>query len=150
MNGKKLGGSLVTLISKEALHKKSPQEITALLYEACINNLEDAKTAINEKDFVLANEKLQKSNDILERLGGGINYEAGIIADQLDTVYNYMADRLVQANYNKDVTAIEEVIKLVTELSSAWHEAMKKSKDSQPKTMKQKANAYEQMAIYDN
>ncbi|WP_245741840.1 flagellar export chaperone FliS [Anaerobacillus arseniciselenatis] len=140
----------MTLISKEALHKKSPQEITALLYEACINNLEDAKTAINEKDFVLANEKLQKSNDILERLGGGINYEAGIIADQLDTVYNYMADRLVQANYNKDVTAIEEVIKLVTELSSAWHEAMKKSKDSQPKTMKQKANAYEQMAIYDN
>lgn len=150
MNGKKLGGSLVTLISKEALHKKSSQEITALLYEACINNLEDAKTAIHEKDFMLVNEKLQKSNDILERLGAGLNYEAGIIADQLDAVYNYMADRLVQANYNKDVTAIEEVIKLLIEFSTAWHQAMKNSKDSQPKTIKQKASAYEQTAIYDN
>lgn len=140
----------MTLISKEALHKKSPQEITALLYEACINNLEGAKTAILEKDFILANEKLKKSNDILERLGAGLNYEAGIIADQLDAVYNYMADRLIQANYKKDAAIIEEVLQLLTQISSSWHQAMKNSKDTQPKAMKQKANAYEQTAIYDN
>lgn len=140
----------MTLITKEALHKKSPQEITALLYEACLNNLEEAKKAIQEKDFILANEKLQKSNDILERLGAGLNYEAGIIADQLDTVYNYMADRLVQANYNKDTNAIDEVITLVKQISSAWHQALKNNKDIQPKAVKQKANAYEQTAIYEN
>lgn len=140
----------MTLISKEALHKKSPQEITALLYEAGLNNLEQAKAAINEKDFILANEKLQKTNDILERLGAGINYEAGIIADQLDTLYNYMSDRVVQANYNKDVKAIDEVIQLVTQIASAWHQARKHNKDAQPKAIKQKANAYEQTAIYDN
>lgn len=139
----------MTLISKEALHKKSPQEITALLYEACINNLEEAKAAIQTKDFVLANEKLQKSNDILERLGAGLNYEAGIVADQLDAVYNYMADRLVKANYNKDVALVEEVLNLLTQISSAWHQAMKNNKDSQPKSVKQKANAYEQTAIYE-
>lgn len=140
----------MTLISKEALHKKSPQEITALLYEACLNNLDAAKIAINEKDFILANEKLQKANDIVERLGAGINYEAGIIADQLDTLYNYMSDRVVQANYNKDVKAIDEVIQLVTQIASAWHQARKNNKDAQPKAIKQKANAYEQTAIYDN
>lgn len=140
----------MTLITKEALHKKTPQEITALLYEACINNLEDAKNAINEQDYILANEKLQKSNDILERLGAGLNYEAGIIADQLDAVYNYMADRLVQANYKKDIGAIDEVLTLVKQISSAWHQALKNNKDLQPKANKQKANAYEQTAIYDN
>lgn len=140
----------MTLISKEALHKKSPQEITALLYEAGLNNLEEAKVAINEKGFLLANEKLQKVNDIVERLGAGINYEAGIIADQLDTVYNYISDRVIHANYHKDVRAIDEVIQLLTEISSAWHQAIKNNKDSQPKATKQKANAYEQTAIYDN
>lgn len=140
----------MTLITKEALHKKSPQEITALLYEACINNLEEAKKAIQEKDFILANEKLQKSNDILERLGAGLNYEAGIVADQLDAVYNYMADRIVQANYNKDINAIEEVLNLVKQISTAWHQAMKDNQDTQPKMNKQKVNAYEQTAIYDN
>ena len=48
-----------------------------------------------------ANKKLQKTNDILHRLGAGLNYEAGIIADQLDTLYNYMADRVIEGN-NKE------------------------------------------------
>lgn len=140
----------MTLISKEALHKKSPQEITALLYEAGLNNLEEAKAAINKKDFLLANERLQKANDIVERLGGGLNYEAGIIADQLDTVYNYISDRVIHANYHKDVTAIDEVIQILTQIASAWHQAIKNNKDAQPKATKQKANAYEQTAIYDS
>ena len=55
--------------------------------------------------------KLQKANDILKRLGVGINYEAGIIADQLDMLYNYMADKLIEANLKKDPEIIKEVIK---------------------------------------
>jgi flagellar secretion chaperone FliS len=144
-----LGGSELTLISKEALHKKSPQEITAMLYEACIYNLEEAKTAIFERDFSLANSKLQKANDILERLGAGLNYEAGIIADQLDAVYNYMADCLIKANFSKDIHTIDEVIKLLIGISSAWTKALLENKDVQLKTVKLKANAYEQNSIYD-
>ncbi|OIJ16910.1 flagellar export chaperone FliS [Anaerobacillus alkalilacustris] len=138
----------MTLITKEALHKKSPQEITTLLYEACINNLEEAKLAIQDNNFSLANEKLQKSNDILERLGAGLNYEAGIISDQLDAVYNYMAECLIKANLNKDVTIIDEVLKLLTEISSAWRKALVESKNVFPKAAKQKTNAYEQHSIY--
>ena len=140
----------MALITREALHKKSPQEITALLYEACLNNLEEAKTAINEKDLLEANVKLQKANDIIERLGAGLNYEAGIIADQLDTVYNYMADLVVKANYNKSIEPIDEAIQLLTQIASAWHEAMKKSGEDTSKVNRQKANAYEQNSIYDN
>ncbi|RXI99554.1 flagellar export chaperone FliS [Anaerobacillus alkaliphilus] len=140
----------MTLITKEALHKKSPQELTALLYEACINNLEEAKAAILNKNYILANQKLKKSNDILERLGAGLNYEAGIIADQLELVYNYISDKLVEANYNKDVSIIDETLKLLIEISSSWHQAMRNNKDTQPKTMKRKTIAYEQTAIYDN
>jgi flagellar protein FliS len=140
----------LTLISKEALHKKSPQEITALLYEACLNNLEAAKIGIQEENLARANEKLQKANDILERLGAGLNYEAGIIADQLEAVYNYMADRLIKANINKDINTIDEVLNLLTDISSAWSKALIENKDIQSKAEKQKSNAYEQNSIYDN
>ncbi len=101
------------MITNEALHKKTPQEITALLYEACLDNLEVAKTYIDQKDYLGANVKLQKANDILHRLGAGLNYEAGIVADQLDSLYNYLTDRVVQANYLKDIVIIDEVIKNV-------------------------------------
>lgn len=138
------------MITAEALHKKTPQEITALLYEACLNNLEDAIELIEQKEFMDANEKLQKANDILVRLGAGINYEAGIISDQLDVLYNYFADRLIEANYKKDVKIIKEVMDHLSKIASAWNEAMKKNKDKQPKTVKQKTNVYEQNVMYED
>jgi flagellar secretion chaperone FliS len=137
------------MFTEEALHKKSPEELTALLYEAFLSNLEEAKEAISKKEMIEANTKLQKANDILYRLGAGLNYEAGIIADQLDEVYNYLAERLIQANLTKEVEPIEEAIKLVTSISEAWNEAMEKRTDSLSHTNKQKNKAYEQFAIYE-
>ncbi|UCZ54645.1 flagellar export chaperone FliS [Bacillus shivajii] len=137
------------MISNEALHKKTSQEITALLYEALLDNLEEAKQAIVDKDYVLSNEKMQKANDILHRLGAGINYEAGIIADQLDALYNYMAGRIIQANFKKDEAILDEVITTLQEISSSWQNAMKKNVDNQPKMMKQKASAYEKNVMFE-
>lgn len=140
---------MTQFLTNEALHKKTPQEITALLYEACYTNLEKAITEIEHKEFVEANTYLQKASDIVERLGAGINYEAGIVADQLDNVYNYMADKIVEANYTKNVDTIKEVLNILKEIMTAWNQAMKKNLDTQPKVMKQKATAYEQTAIYE-
>ncbi|MDE5412191.1 flagellar export chaperone FliS [Alkalihalobacillus sp. MEB203] len=137
------------MITKEALHKKSPQEITKLLYEACINNLEESKTAILEKNFGKANDRLQKANDIIEKLGRGLNYDAGIIADQLEAIYNYLSDCLIRANTNKDISKVEEVQTIIADLSVAWSQALQKNKDIQSKSVKQKAIAYEQNSIYE-
>ncbi|TWI57876.1 flagellar export chaperone FliS [Halalkalibacter nanhaiisediminis] len=139
---------MTTFLTNEALHQKTPQELTALLYEACLTNLEDSLTHIDEKDFIRANEKLQKASDIVHRLGAGINYEAGIVADQLEQVYNYMADKLVEANLKKDKAVVQEVITVLEPIMNAWNEAMKTKRDIQPKTMKQKVNAYENYSVY--
>lgn len=141
---------MTTFLTNEALHQKSPQELTALLYEACLTNLEDSITHIDEKDFISANEKLQKASDIVHRLGAGINYEAGIVADQLEQVYNYIADKLVIANVKKDNMLIEEVITIFESIMVSWNEAMKTKRDIQPKSNKQKASAYENYSIYEN
>jgi flagellar secretion chaperone FliS len=137
------------MFTEEALHKKTSEELTALLYEAFLSNLEEAKEAISKKEFIEANTKLQKANDILYRLGAGLNYESGIIADQLDEVYNYLAERLIQANLTKEINPIEEAIKLGTIISEAWNDAMDNRKDSISTINKQKNKAYEQFAIYE-
>ncbi|WP_088102417.1 flagellar export chaperone FliS [Halalkalibacter urbisdiaboli] len=139
---------MTTFLTNEALHQKTPQELTTLLYEACYNNLEKAIIQIDEKNFVQANDHLQKASDILHRLGAGINYEAGIVADQLEQVYNYIADKIVEANFKKDKTIIEEVLKLLEPIISAWNEAMKTKRDVQPKSIKQKVNVYENTSVY--
>lgn len=138
---------MTEIFTESAIHQKSPQEITALLYEACITNLEDAITDINNKDYVLANRKLQKANDILHRLGAGLNYDAGIIADQLDMLYNYMADKLVEANLKKDVTIIQEVLNSLEEITVAWNKAMKNKTADPAAAIRKKVSAYEKSVL---
>ncbi|KHF29013.1 Flagellar protein FliS [Anoxybacillus sp. BCO1] len=69
---------------------------------------------------------MQKANDILQRLGVGLNYDAGIIAHQLDALYNYMAERLIDANMKKDVAMMQEVLTIAKDIATAWNEALKK------------------------
>ncbi|WP_216829489.1 flagellar export chaperone FliS [Alkalihalobacterium elongatum] len=140
---------MTQILTNEAIHKKSPQEITALLYEACYTNLEKAIKEIENKQFIEANIYLQKASDIIERLGAGINYEAGIIADQLDSLYNYIADKIIEANYSKNIEVIREVLQVLSEIMTSWNQALRKNTDTQPKVIKRKVSVYDKMSIYE-
>ena len=78
-----------------------------------------------------------------------MNYDAGIIADQLDMLYNYMADKLIEANLKKDPSIIKEVIGILEKVSQAWNETLKKPKQNlNPNRLK--ALAYEKNILVDN
>ena len=131
-------------LTDEWIYQKNSQELTSLLYEGLIDLLNKSIEDIKDKKYIDANKKLQKTNDILYRLGAGLNYEAGIIADQLDALYNFMAERVIEGNKKKDITIIQGVLSIAERLASTWNEAMK-SKPSQRQTqIRRKANAYEQ------
>ncbi|MBM7577756.1 flagellar export chaperone FliS [Jeotgalibacillus terrae] len=132
----------MNFLSKELLYQKSPQELTSLLYEAAITKLEKAIQDTKEQNYIEANQSYQRVNDILHRLGAGLNYESGIIADQLDAVYNFMADEIVMANLKKDAGKAEEVLTLLKEISDSWNQATKANQTTKPRPSK--ANPYEQ------
>ena len=134
----------MNFITEELIYQKSSQEITALLYETLINQLRDAIEDIKGKNLIDANKKLQKANDILYRLGAGLNYEAGIISDQLDALYNYMAERTIEANRKKDPAIIQEVLSIAERLADAWNKAMKNKPSTTQNHLRRKVNAYEQ------
>ncbi|WP_051314681.1 flagellar export chaperone FliS [Alteribacter aurantiacus] len=136
------------MISKEALHRKTSQEITALLYEALLDHLEEALASSNKTDYHSTNLHLQKANNILERLGAGLNYEAGIIADQLETLYQYASSLVVEANLTKDSDKIIEVIAIIESISIAWKEAIETNDDHQHIRVKRQTQAYESQATY--
>ena len=139
-----IGGSYSGIFNRRMDLSKKFQELTSLLYEGLIDLLNKSIEDIKDKKYIDANKKLQKTNDILYRLGAGLNYEAGIIADQLDALYNFMAERVIEGNKKKDITIIQEVLSISERLASAWNEAMK-SKPTQKQTqIRRKANAYEQ------
>ena len=142
-NREQTGVYNLEVLTEEIVYKKNSQQLTALLYEGLIESLEAAITLIEQKNYIDANKRLQKANDILRRFGVGLKYDAGIIAHQLDALYNYMAERLIEANMKKDISIIKEVLQLITTISSAWNEALKKEPQPVPKSFMQKAAAYE-------
>ncbi|MBS8265786.1 flagellar export chaperone FliS [Mesobacillus boroniphilus] len=130
-------------LTKDVIFKKSPQELTALLYEGIIDNLEQAIELINDKSYVQANAKLQRTNDILHRLGVGLKYEAGPIGQQLDMLYNYMADQIIQANLRKDTTLLREMINLIQPIAQAWSDVLRKKVNVSQSSTVRKVTAYE-------
>ncbi|MGG3161372.1 flagellar export chaperone FliS [Geobacillus stearothermophilus] len=136
-------------LTEEWIYQKNSQQLTALLYEGLLECLEEAIAALEQKDYWKANKQLQKGNDILRRLGVGLRYDAGIIAHQLDALYNYMAERLIEANMKKDAAAVQEVLQLTTTIATAWNEALKSGVSPVQPAHKQKAAAYEQFITYE-
>nr|WP_062199902.1 flagellar export chaperone FliS [Massilibacterium senegalense] len=140
---------MAELITEEALYQKTPQEITALLYEAMLDHLENAIRKIETKDYVEVNESLKKCNDILKRLGAGLNYDAGIIADQLESVYMYVDNLLFDANVKKDAEKVKEAHKLISMISEAWHQAMI-NKETKANTRTHNMSTYDNLSAYED
>lgn len=138
------GAVFVEFLTEEFIYQKNSQELTSLLYEVLIDQLNGSIEDIQENRYIEANTKLQKANDILYRLGAGLNYEAGIIADQLDALYNYMAEQIIEGNKKKDVSLLQGVLSIAERLASAWNEAMKNKPDQKQMQIRRKATAYEQ------
>jgi flagellar protein FliS len=99
--------------------------ITSLLYKKLLEKLDAAIMLLPQRRYLEANRAMQHCNDILTRLGFGIKYEAGTLADQLEMLYKYMFDRVYEANLKKDIQILKEVRRLVRELDAAWTQAMK-------------------------
>ncbi|MBS4200401.1 flagellar export chaperone FliS [Bacillus sp. FJAT-49732] len=137
-------------LTKELIYQKTPQQLTAFLYEACIDHLKEAIVCIETNKYPEANSKLQKVNDIIERLGVGLNYEAGIIANQLDTLYNYMANQVIMGNLKKDIPILQEVLSILDQLASSWNEAMNMENTDGQRELYRKTNAYEKNVMVTN
>jgi len=100
-----------------------PVRLVIMCYEGAIDNLKLAKEKMKEKDYEKKAKAIIKAQDIIEELICSIDFEkGGEIANNLESLYNYMLRRILQGDLNKDVGPIDEVIGMFTELLSAWQE----------------------------
>jgi flagellar protein FliS len=100
-----------------------PGKLVLMCYEGAILHLKIAKTKYQEKKFEDKGKALIKAVDFINELASSLDFEkGGIIAQNLDSLYNYITRRILQADVTKDLGGINEVIGLLAELLSAWKE----------------------------
>lgn len=104
-----------------------PGRLVIMCYEGAIDNLLIAKQRYTDNKFEAKCKALQKAVDIIDELLCSLDFEkGGSIATNLESLYNYMKRRLIQADVNQDLAAFDEVIEMLSGLLSAWKEALSK------------------------
>lgn len=105
----------------------TPEELTLMLYNGAMKFINIAKIGIEEKNVQKANESIIRAQDIIYELNNTLNMEYEI-SKNLRNLYNYIIERLVDANLKKDSEILDEVLPLLEDLRDTWKEAMQKSK----------------------
>lgn len=101
-----------------------PQDLTLMLYEGLIKFSMLAKRNIENGLIQEKNTNIQKAQAIISELQLTLNQSIALSKD-LNILYDFMQSRLIDANIQNDLVAIDEVIAFAEEFRETWKEAMK-------------------------
>jgi flagellar protein FliS len=108
----------------------SNSELVGRLFGAAAISLKMAVMDIGEKKLDKANNDIIKAQTIVVNLKGSLDMKIELSAS-LNSLYEYMLRRLIEANVKKDITILNEISGILIELRDAWNEAQKAYRMSQ-------------------
>ena len=100
----------------------SPHELIAKLLAKAIDSTIEAKGFMANGDIPGKTAHIKIAVSIIsDGLRSSLDMDAGgELAQRLDSLYDYMAQRLLKAHIDNDVTVLDEVVSLLSEIKSGW------------------------------
>lgn len=100
----------------------SPHQLIAMLFDGAINAVKVASGHMRAREIEKKGKAISKAITIIENgMRASLDKKnGGDIAANLDALYEYMSNRLLQANLHNDAGMLEEVQNLLSGLKSSW------------------------------
>ncbi|WP_375739191.1 flagellar export chaperone FliS [Pseudomonas boanensis] len=99
----------------------TPHRLIQMLMEGGLGRLAQARGAMERGQTAQKGELIGKAIAIIGGLRDGLDHQkGGELAGNLDSLYEYMTGRLMQANLKNDLGLLDEVAGLLREIKSAW------------------------------
>ncbi|MBL8408337.1 MAG: flagellar export chaperone FliS [Candidatus Accumulibacter sp.] len=107
-----------------AIEVADPYRLILLLFAGAQAAIGKARAAMQQQQIAAKGEAISKAIDII---GNGLKVsldleQGGELAERLHALYDYMVLRLLRANLDNDLHALEEVAALLEEIHGAWRE----------------------------
>ena len=109
---------------ENSVYTMRPEELTLTLYNGLVKFLMKAELGLFEKNIKMTNDNLFKAEDILYEfvVTLDMDYE---VSNGLALLYDYMIRRIREANVNKNIEMVREVLGFAKDLRDTWQDAMK-------------------------
>ena len=100
---------------------RSPLELVVMLYDGGIRFVREAREADERKDLGARAVAVSRSLAIVGELRNTLNLEdGGELGLELDRLYDYMMNRLLDVTTKRDTSGLEEVQRLLTTVREGW------------------------------
>jgi len=118
---------------KAAVSTVDQRKLIVMLYDGAIKFLTIAVDKLGKGDTYEAHRNLIRGKSIIAELLASLNIEGGgEIARNLQRLYTYMFNELIEANLNGDAERVGLVIGLLKELRAGWAGMQSQEQDEVP------------------
>lgn len=119
-----VAGRAAATYRRMEVETRSQLELVALLYDGALRFVGQSRAAIERGDIAARGEAVSRALAIIGELQSTLNLDkGGDIAAELDRLYVYITERLLEITTTGNAAICDELQKLLAPLSEAWKQA---------------------------
>ncbi|NKF06929.1 flagellar export chaperone FliS [Clostridium gasigenes] len=122
------GNNGLNAYKNNSVNHVSKQQLLLMLLDGSVRFVKISRQAMEDKDIKKCHENIVKTQNIFTELMITLDQKAGEWAVQMYRLYDFIKEKLVEANIKKDIKILDEIIPLIEEIRDIWNEADKVSK----------------------
>ena len=97
------------------------KDLILICYDEALRSLQVGKECYLRKEFEEKARQFIRAQDFISELLGSLNMQAGgEIARNLSAIYKFCLQHIMQGDLSGNMRAIDDIIKMLSELRSAW------------------------------
>jgi len=108
-----------------AVTTASKEQVLIMLYEGAIKHLKRASECCQKNDLAGKGVAVGKAHDIINELSNSLDFDVGgEVAKNLERLYSFMVEQIVQGNLNNDAAKFDQARKMMETLLEGWRGAV--------------------------
>ena len=126
MNARRAMSAYTQTKAQSGVESASATQLITMLLDGALERVAKAQGHMERGELAEQGEVIGKVIDIVASLDSYLDHDkGGEVSKTLESLYDYIVRQLYQANLKNDVSVLEEVASLLTEVRAGWVESTK-------------------------
>ena len=114
-------GAYQQVRSRGGAESADPHGLITLLLDGALERIVQARGHMQRSEIAAKGEAISRCIKIIGGLRDSLDSKVDpVLVDRLDSLYEYMSRRLVQANVRNDTSILDEVSNLLSQVRNSW------------------------------